>query len=152
MISIQELQDFTIAHVAERAKLENYFMVASDDELARLYKDTPNPGDQCTLVVIIPSHDSDFMDEDNLKMNNNLSFMIIKKTDTKAGNDEKIRMFGITQVEIKALLLKILSLYQKLGDNCVFRDMELDSIQIDPVQDYIGANGYGMDFVNRTEL
>ena len=152
MISIAELKQFTEQHVADRPNIENYFMVASDDELAKLYKDVVNDRDECTMVVLVPSHDSNIPDEDDIKTDNNLTFMIIKKTDGKAGHDEKIRVFGITQEEIKQLLLKIIGLYQNFGTDCAVRNMDLNSIKIDPVQDYVGSNGYGIDFTTTTNL
>ena len=49
MISIAELKQFTEQHVADRPNIENYFMVASDDELAKLYKDVVNDRDECMI-------------------------------------------------------------------------------------------------------
>lgn len=152
MIRIKELNDFAKIFVAERPNLENYFVVASDDELVKLYKDTVNDRDDCSLVVVVPNYDSEVVDEDNRRMRNNLYFMVVKKTDAKAGHEEKIDIFGITQEEIRALLIKVIDLHHNFQGSCLFRDIDLNSFQIDPVQDYIGANGYQIEFTTKSAL
>ena len=152
MITVQQLQDFAEAHVAERPNIENYFLVASDDKLAKLYKDTVNTGDSCSLVVLLPSHDPEIPDENNRRLSNRLFFMAIKKTDRKAGQKELLNAFKITQEEIKQLLIKLLELRDDPEGNCMFRRLDLDSIQIDPVADYVGSNGYEIGLDTLTEF
>ncbi|UOB16575.1 hypothetical protein [Abyssalbus ytuae] len=141
-----DLQSFANLHVSERTNLENNFMVASDDELTKLYKDTVNDGNNCTLVTVIPTADANILDEDNRRFRNNLIFMIIKKTDAKAGSDHRIDVFQLCQEEILALTNKIIDLHHNFNQNCLFRDIDLNSIRIDPVQDYLGANGFALEF------
>lgn len=152
MLSVSELQTFSEAHVAARPNLENYFMVASDDELAGLYRDITNEGEACTLVVVMPTFDGNIPDEDNRRLRNNLYFMVVKKTDKKAGHDARVEIFKKTQEEIKQLLIKVLDLHFNFGTNCLFRDIDLSSIRIDPVQDYVGSNGFQIEFSTLTKI
>lgn len=152
MLAVNELKAFADTHISERLNLENNFMVASDDELSKLYKDTVNEGNNCTLVVLVPNFDSNISDEDNRKLRNNLIFMVVKKTDQSAGVVHRIERFQICQEEIKALLIKIVDLHHNFGENCLFKKIDLNSIRIDPVQDYLGANGFSLEFSTFTEF
>ncbi|MEX0275704.1 MAG: hypothetical protein AB3N16_15135 [Flavobacteriaceae bacterium] len=147
---LHELEEFTQQHQNSRIDLENNFIVASDDELAKEYKDVVNDGDSCTLVSVIPTHDADIGDEDNRRLQNNLYFMVIKKTDGKAGPEKRLEIFKKCQIEIKALLVKIVGLHENFSEDCVFRNIDLNSFRIDPVQDYLGANGFQIEFSTRT--
>ncbi|QQV89950.1 hypothetical protein M1M27_gp06 [Cellulophaga phage Ingeline_1] len=152
MLSLIDLKIFVENHIAEREYLENFFIVASDDELVRAYKDTVNANLLCSFIVIIPSHDVNLQDEDNRKMLNNLYFMVIKKTDSKASENDRFNIFAHTQQEIKALLIKMVDLHHQYTDNCLFKELDLNGIRINPVQDYAGANGFEIEFSTNTEF
>lgn len=150
MLLLHDLNAFAEAHVLERQNLEGKIVTAEHDEASKLYKDVVNDQDNCTLFVLIPSHDDGSQDEDNAKMQNNLTFIVMKKADTKASNQTKIQQMAICQLEILALAKKIKSLVANFGDNCIFRDIQLNSIQITPLSNYLGANGYTLSFSNTT--
>ena len=152
MLLLSDLISFSDSYVASRPNLENRIVVASDDEVSKLYKDIANAGDTCTLIVVIPSHDSEVLDEDIKRLKNNLTFLVVKKTDSRAGNDEKIANFIIAQTEILELLKTLVGLAQNFGENCTFRDLDTTNMPITPVQDYFGANGYMLDAATRTKF
>lgn len=150
MLLINDLREFADAFTAERPNIENNIVTAEHDEANKLYKDVVNSGTTCTLFVLLPSHDDTSEDEDNAKMQNNLTFIIMKKTDAKAGNPEKLDNFGLCQIEILQLVKKIKGLVANFGENCLFKDIKLNTIQIDPLSNYLGANGYTLSFSNET--
>ena len=152
MLLLNDLIAFSEAHKTERANIEASITVAADDEVAKLIPDISNAGDKCTLITIIPSHDADIPDEDNRKTRNNLMFMIVKKTDSKGGNTMRNANFAICQAEIKALFTKIVDLHQNFDDNCIFNDIDLSTMQVTPINDYFGQNGYMLDVVTRTKF
>lgn len=152
MLALQDLEDFASQHIADRPNLENFFMVAQEDEYVNYMQDVVNPNDMMTLVVVLPTFDSRISDEDDRKMGNNLYFMIVKKTDNKAGYDEKIEIFKKTQTEMNELLKKITELAYSDQNNCLFREIELPTLRIDPVTNYHGTNGWEMEFVTETKI
>lgn len=152
MLQLDDLDAFAAEFTGERPNLENYFMVASEDKLAKLYGDTVNKGDLCTMVVVIPSHDANIPDEDNRRFRDNLFFVFLKKTDQTAGNKEELRVFGLCQAEALAMVRKIIDLHQNFGENCIFRDIDLNSVRVDPLQDYLSANGYQLEFATKTKF
>ena len=153
MLLLPNLIAFAETHVAERPNLEpNAIVTAEHDEAGKLYKDVVNAGSLCTLFVLIPSHDGNAEDEDNTQLKNNLSFIIMKKTDAKAGQQEKLNNFALCQLEILALAQKIKGLVANFGVNCIFKDIDLNTIQINPLPNYLGANGYSMDFSTETNF
>lgn len=152
MLLLNDLITFSEAFKTERPNLEASLVVAADDEVAKLIKDLSNADNSCTLITLIPSHDSQIKDEDNRKMQNNLTFMIVKKTDSKGGNSNRNTNFATTQIEILALLNKILSLNQSFNTNCLFNDIDLTNTPITPINDYFGQNGYMLDITTNTKL
>lgn len=152
MLLIPDLKTFAAEFMAERPNIENYELVSSDDEFGQLYKDVINTGNNCTMVVLIPTHSPNIKSEDNAKMKNNLTFMIVKKTDSKAGNAAQNDVFALCQLEVLALVKKIIALHHNFGINCIFRDIDLNSPNIVPVRDYFKANGYMLDISTNTNL
>lgn len=152
MLLINDLRSFVDNYITTRPNLENAIVVASDDEAGKLYKDTANAGELCTIIVVIPSHDSNSPDENNTKFKNNLTFLFIKKTDDKGGNDKKLDYYQICQLEVLAFSRKIKALIDAFGEDCVFRDLDINSIQITPTSNYFNGNGYIMDVANQTDF
>lgn len=152
MLLLPKLIEFSEAFVAERDNLENNITVAEHDEAVNRYKDIVNSGNNCTLITLIPSHDGNSESEDNSRLNNNLSFYILKKTETRASYQTKIDNFSLCQVEILALAKKIKELISSFGTDCLFKDVDLNSIQVTPMPNYLGGNGYVLDFFTTTSF
>lgn len=152
MLRINELKAFAKQCVDDINNLLDYHLVGSEDELSKRIRDIAHLDDTCSLVVILPTYNGSFGDEDNRKMRNNLLFMVIKKTDSGGGTAERIQVFTITQEIIIQLIKKIAALHYNNSLNCVFKDIDLNSIQVDPVQDYFETNGYGLEFSTKTPI
>lgn len=154
MLTISDLKSFAESYVQERANLENHFIIANDSEYSSYMRDVINDGNLMSLVILLPTFDSRIIDEDNRKIGNNLYFMIVKKTDSKAGYDEKIKIFERTQLEMMALNIRILNLHRN-WETCeyqFFKEIELQSLRIDPVNNYHSTNGWEMEFSTLTQL
>lgn len=152
MLAVTDLIAFANAHVTERPNLETQITVAEDDEVAKLVKDLPNANNLCTLIVVVPSHDAVLPDEDTRQTNNNLLFFVVKKYDSKAGNQDKLNNFSLCQVEIQALLNKILDLKGTFEANCIFSNINLESATITPVSNYYNQNGYLLQLSTKTDF
>ncbi len=150
MILLSELEGFAQECVDTIGRLVDFKLVSTDDEANKFMKDVHGRNDQCVLIVVVPSHDPDIENEDNIKFDNNMIFMVQHKTDSKGGADARNHSFRITQPVVKTVFDKVLSLYLNMGDNCVFRGLKLQSFQIDPHPDYFQSNGYILQFVNQT--
>lgn len=151
MLLLSDLRNFANAFTAERQNIENNIVTAEHDEASKLYKDVVNAGDLCTLFVLIPSHDDNSETEDAGRMKNNLTFIIMKKADTTAGNEKKLEHMALCQLEILALAQKIKTLKANFGTDCLFNDIDLSTLQIDPLSSYLGANGYTLSFATQTK-
>ena len=152
MLLLPDLISFSNAFVSLRTNIENNITVASEDEAVAQYKEVINAGNNCTMLTLIPTHDANAEDEDNAEMRNNLTFYILKKTDSKSGYQQKLDNFALTQIEILELSKYIKSLVQNFGVNCLFKDIDLSTIQITPINNYLGANGYVIDFTTETKF
>lgn len=150
MLLLEDLEAFAADFMAERPNIENHFVVASEDKLARKYRNIRNAGDNCTMAVVIPSHDGDIPDEDNRRFRDNLFFVFLKKTNQKNGND--ISSFKVCQKECLAMVKKVLDLHENFGDNCIFRFVDLSSFKVDPLEDYLGGDGYQIEYSMRTNF
>jgi hypothetical protein len=152
MLALTDLIAFAEAHVASRPNLETNITVAEDDEVSKLVKDLANANQQCTLIAVVPSHDSVLPDEDTRQSNNNLLFFVVKKYDSKGGNQQKLNNFTICQEEIKVLLNKILDLKGTTNFNCAFNNLNLSAAPITPVTNYFNQNGYLLQLITRTDF
>lgn len=152
MLLLGDLEKFAKDHVAERPLLEGLFIISEESEYAKFIKDVGNHGDLMSLVVVLPTYDSRLEDEDSRDMGNNLYFMIVKNTDKTAGHEAKFEIFKKTQLEIKALLVKIIELHKNFGENCLFRNIDLQTFRVDPVANYHGTNGWELEFSTETKL
>ncbi|TXE18631.1 hypothetical protein ES692_06190 [Psychroserpens burtonensis] len=150
MLKLNKLIEFSEEYVNARANLEKAIIVAIDDEVAGLIEDLTNSGNQCTLITVIPTHDSAIRDEDNKAMKNNLLFFIVKKTDSKAGNAQKLANFVICQNEIEDLLKHIIGLIDAQGEDCLFKNIDYGSAPIIPIPNYFNQNGYLLEISTKT--
>ncbi|MFC0605889.1 hypothetical protein [Winogradskyella pulchriflava] len=152
MLLIPDLITFSDAHQAERANLEANIVVGDDSEVSDRIKDLANANNQCTLITVIPSHNSNIQDEDTRQMANNLMFFIVKKYDSKGGLVQKTNNYTICQAEALALLNKILDLKDAQQDNCLFADLQPATAPITPVSNYFNQNGYLLQLTTRTDF
>ncbi|WP_422105591.1 hypothetical protein [Winogradskyella sp.] len=152
MLALNDLVAFAEAHVISRVNLEKQITVAEDDEVSKLIMDLSNANNLCTLIVVVPSHDANLPDEDTRQMSNNLMFFVVKKYDSKAGNQKKLDNFNTCQLEVNALLNKILDLKGNGENNCLFSDVDLGSMPITPVSNYFNQNGYLLQLSTRTDF
>ena len=152
MILIDDLNNFADHHKEERPNIEASIFVSSDDEVSKLIKDLTNANDKCTLITVVPSHNPNIPDEDTRQMQNQLLFFVVKKYDSKAGNNEKIKNFSLCQVEVQQLVNKIIDLKDNPSGLCDFSDIDYNSIQITPVSNYYNQNGYLMQLNSRTDF
>lgn len=150
MLTIDQLEKFAANCVTELENLQDYTLVASDDEISKEIKQMVHPKDNCTLVAVLPDHDVSIPNEDNRKMRNNLILMVIKKTDNKAGKDTRIHNFKIAQSIILKITKKIVQLHHNSGLDCIFKEIDLNSITINPIQNYHQTNGYSIEFTTKT--
>lgn len=150
MLLLPDLIAFSESFVAERPNIENNLTVMDDEEAGTLYKDVVNSGNLCTLITVVPTHDSATPDEDNALFKNNAIFLIIKKIDERGGNQQKLDRVAICQQEVLAFAQKIKSLKANFGSNCIFSDIDLESIQVTPLNNYFKGAGYAVEFSTST--
>lgn len=152
MLLLSELRSFNETWAATRPNIENEFTVASDDEAGKLYKDTANASDACTLICVVPSHDPVASSVDEAKFNNLLTYMFVKKTDSRASNNDKLDVYEKCQLEVLAFVSHIKALIEDFNADCLFKDIDLNSIKITPINNYFNGVGYMMDLTTKTQF
>lgn len=150
MLPLADLITFSDNYITTRTNLEASIVVANDSEVAKQIEDLANANNNCTLITVIPSHDSDFKNEDAKKYANNLMFFVVKKTSIKGGNTLRLDNFTLCQTEIQALAEHIVSLTDNFGTDCLFKDIDVSSITITPIANYFGQNGYLLELTTKT--
>jgi len=152
MLLLPDLINFAKTYASQQPNIETAIVVSGDSEVSKLILNIANSGDHCTLIAVIPTHDPDIKDEDTRQFRNNLMFFIVKKTDTTGGNDLRLHNFSICQVEIKKLANYFLNLIDEEAEDCIFKDVDYNTMPITPVSNYFGQNGYLLELVTKTSL
>lgn len=105
--------------------------------------------DNFLLFLVIPSMVNEGS-QDQLKKNNQMALMLLKKSDSQDALDTLLEEMHATQVCVKEIETQML---KDQDDPCYFmRWLEGESIQIDPVWGYAGCNGWSLKFSVKTSL
>lgn len=152
MLALNDLIQFSEAYKDANSNIEANLVVADDSEVSKMITNLFNDANNCTLITVVPSHDSEVRDEDTRQMRNNLIFMIVKKTDHSAGNPMRLSNLALCQTEIQKLHNHILDIKDDFSNNCLFKNLDYTNMPITPISDYFGQVGYMLEVFTRTDL
>lgn len=144
MLKVNRLREFLLEVKNTIPGINFTDIVVDDSELVSLLKDREEIENNY-LIAVMPSF-SITGSEDRLKVNNQLFFMVLKKSTDKdfGGREDYINMFGDTQDLAFALVRYILA--EKSGDNgelCgLMNELKEDSIAVNPVWRKAQCNGW----------
>ena len=142
MISIAKLNSYLQECQAAIAQIGINKLLADDSEFAEVVKEINTQATNVTLIGVIPSAYGSAKDEDSLMFTNKMLFFCVKKTDSKAGSQDYLDVFTVTQQAVEALILK-LNTDQTTGNGlCNIGQFDFNTITIDPVRAYSGTNGW----------
>jgi hypothetical protein len=146
MISVTSLKAF-VTEIQSRIAAINFSEVVVDDsQLTNFLKDLERSQNQM-LFGIIPEYPIQG-DQDRLKWNNQLMFMVLEKTNSRnQKHSDFLQMMENTLQSAKAFTEILLS--EKAGDNGDFcgiaNQLIENSIRIYPIWNKAECNGWGID-------
>jgi len=115
--------------------------------------DAITPEHKHLLYLIIPSAKNDGQD-DALRKNNNVQFLVLQKTDDTITHDAFLEIMEQTQQTALAIERHmLLSKTDPSNDGCSFMVwLQESTISIDPIWDYAECNGWTIEFSMKTSL
>ncbi len=150
MLKVNELQAFLTEAQQIIPDITSAILVASDDRYAKFSRNVKHTDKEVFLIALLPSAKVGTRSEDNVRFGNNLSFMIIRKMDTRASEAEYVDTFAIAQDGILKLFDMIHSKTQNFDTDCVFKRFDLDTTTIVPVDNFHQTNGYDLSIRLKT--
>lgn len=153
MIDVSRLYEWLIETKSTITEINLVDVVLDESELANVVGGVA-PKDNYITVGIIPEFDtSPTTNEDAIKHNNYLMFMVLKKLDYSGfkNRDERIQFWNDSQQIMKKLEAALISSKTDGDDICPeFRDLDLTSIHIEPVWKFVQCNGWLMTLTIKT--
>lgn len=145
MLDILRLKEFLAECKAQIQLINSFDLVVDDSELVKSMS-SHKKEDNLRLLGIIPQFDSGASsDEDSIRHNNHLMFMVLEKTDyATMTRDEKTLMWHRTQQGIIALEKKIIEAKNagQEGKCPEFQYLDVKSFHIEPVWKLAQCNGW----------
>ena len=152
MLKIQELRDFLNLAQGDNPQITGTLTTASEDRYARYSRTIKHVGDDVYLIALLPGARPVSDDEDNVRFMNNLSFMIIRKLDTRAGDVEYEEAFAISQTAALQLVRLIIAQRSAFPAHCIYRHFDLSTLQILPVENFHQTNGWDVSIALKTSF
>lgn len=152
MLKIQELRGFLDLAQADNPQITGTLTTASEDRYARYSRTIKHVDDDVYLIALLPGARPVTDDEDNVRFMNNLSFMVIRKLDQRAGDVEYEEAFAISQTAAMQLVRFIIEKRQQFPAHCIFRYFDLSTLQILPVENFHETNGWDVSISLKTSF
>ena len=152
MLTVKKLKDFQSYAQESLPQLELLKTFADDDDVVEFTRDIKSSDGKQALFGVLPSFNLDFKDEDNFRFKNKLILFVVKKFDIKEGYDAFLDVFQETGETLYELIHWMFE-EQSKGINCnpIFKEIDLKSIDGDPVRDYHNFYGYMIHFNIKTK-
>ena len=146
MITVQNLRAFS-AEMQNRISGINLNHVVIDDTQLALFLKGMKPDENQILLSIIPEYPLQG-DQDKLKWNNQLMFMILEKTNDRRTNHEAF-LDIMESTQVSALEFVEILLTEKSGDNGNFcgiaNELIESSIRVYPIWNKAECHGWAVD-------
>lgn len=152
MIDLLELEQYLDEIKEAVPAIKTTYLVIDDSQIIEIVKDI-RESDNLILLGIVPSHSVSGSNVDNLRSKDIMAFLVVKKADRKIKHSDFIANLYSCQQAIRAVELKMLSDMAN-DDNCgsLMRQLEVTSIDINPIYYLAGTDGYEINFYLHTSL
>jgi len=152
MIGVKKYKDFWDNIVNYIAGITLVKIVANEKELEKFLRDLEDK--EVVLIAVIPSSDTDFLNLDNKKEDDNSVVYILKKSNqSDMTEDELLTLRDDTQAQITNLKKKLYNMVCDTDSEDSFTRMArklIPSFHTDPEYDYLGCNGWSISFKWKT--
>lgn len=151
MLSASKLKEFLEAAKTEIPVVKSTFRVVGDDDVSNFSKDVKSSDPGVVLVGILPSFGLNFQNLDNYGHDNKMMFFILKKMDTRGGNEGFLSLFDETGDAVMDFEKWLFERSQKFPCPAIFKEIDFRSFHADPVRDYYSLCGYVVSFDLKTK-
>ncbi|WP_049037518.1 hypothetical protein [Elizabethkingia anophelis] len=144
-MSPNELRELLAEMKAEVTEINSAWGVIDDTHLGNTLE-SKSKDDNIFLVGVLPSYGSEGTSADNVKQNTACQFLILEKTSySELTPDQFWEVFEKTYQAIEKIKGIIL---RKASEECLpyLYNIDVNSINIDPVRHKAECNGYSIDF------
>lgn len=152
MLKVSELREFVNLAKADNDQITGDLITASEDRYTRYARKIRHEDDDVYLIALLPGARPIGNNEDNLRFANSLSFMIIRKLDTTAGDEMYEQAFSVTQDAALKFVDLIVKQIEAFPAHCVFKYFELSTLQILPVENFHQTNGWDISITLKTNF
>lgn len=144
-MSPNELRELLAEMKAEVPEINSAWGVIDDTHLGKTLE-SKSKDDNIFLVGVLPSYGSEGTSADNVKQNTACQFLILEKTSySELTSDQFWEVFEKTYQAVEKIKKIIL---RKASEECLpyLYNIDVNSINIDPVRHKAECNGYSIDF------
>lgn len=125
--------------------------VVSDDDVAKFTRDIKTSDNELVLVGVLPSMSLDFSNTDQYRHENRMQLFIVKKFDTKDGEDAFLELYDETAATVLKFQKWLIEEHQKFKCNPIFKEIDFRTFKADPVRNYHDLYGYMINFNLKTK-
>jgi hypothetical protein len=146
MILIEQIEQYGAHLLTEIPDLKKFILVLDDSHIVKELKDV-NEDDNLILIGFIPSHKSEGTNQDNVQNRDFSLWMVLNKIDRNDGQEAFIASFKRTQLAAAAIEKQMLIDKPNFGGQCsLMRQLQVASIEINPVWALAGCDGYEINY------
>lgn len=152
MIDLIEIEQY-LEHVKDSVEaIKTTRLVIDDSHINEVLRELKE-SDNLLLLGLIPSHQTDGQDVDDVTSKDIMAILVLKKADRKIKYSDFIANMHTCQQAAKQIRLKLMGDMEAYNDGCSFLSMlNVPSISIDPIYGLGGADGYEINFNFNTHI
>lgn len=152
MLTITELEQFANEFKAAIPEITQVQLVGDESHLSKFTGSLKHSDNEVVLLPVIPSHDINAKDEDNVIGIDNLWFLILKKYDSKAGYEHTIDVIKQTQLVTSKIIERLKGLANGSLGTCIDFKLDLNSLRVDPELSISQTHGYSIYFTREKNI
>ncbi|MCB6097725.1 hypothetical protein [Flavobacterium psychrophilum] len=146
MILLEKIEQYGAHLLAEIPDLKKFYLVVNDSQIVKVLNEI-NEDDNLILIGFIPSHKSEGTNQDNVQNRDFSLWMVLNKVDRNDGQEAFIASFKRTQIAASAIEKQMLTDKPNFGGQCsLMRQLQVASIEINPVWALAGCDGYEINY------
>lgn len=146
MLNASKLKIFLEAAKAGVPEIKELFRVIQDEDVAKFATGVTSADGNIVLIGVLPSFNLDFKNIDNHSHKNKMQFFIVKKYDSKSGQEELMQLFDDTAAVVLKFEAWMFLESEKFPCPAIFKDIHFATFNADPVSNYFGFCGYMINF------
>lgn len=144
MLNATNLNNLLTALQTAIPEIDNIFAVVSDDDVANYAREIGEA--EINLIGVLPSFTMNGRDEDALRHNNRMLLFVVIKQALREGESGFLSLFDTSGAVTIKILSQLKVFKTQFPQDCLYKDINLTGIVVDPVREYHNMSGYMIDF------